>query len=582
MKTNLFTSFGLAFTVALMTMTSCSQNENEPTAPMEEKQALNISVVSTNFNNVAPEARAVTDANHAVTFEQGDKMGLFAVSADKVILNNVPLTYDANNAKWVTEGGRRIYYYEGADYIAYYPYANVTTPTTAADGKTLTATVEAAIKATNTIPNDQSTADAFETADLMMATKTASEVATNQTLNFTLAHQNAMIEFVLPAHKMKYPKAGKTTASTGADDFIEFNVPMSEFTLTSLGTTATTESLKPYAIGDSRTFRMIVPVGTVPQFAGNYSDPNGNMPVSIANTNATTALTAGNYQQYKVTKVMVDSEEVTYPETATAIDIIGSYLCKDGSILPYEWVENGADASNAVGIIFGQVGESDFANTDKATAGYNYYAVAIKAKSNVGFDLESGAISFPEGMYKVTENDINNDTDPEAIKDMKGYASTQALIGSTAGNSIKTQLTGNYWAQLDNTSGWFVPSGGQWAMMIQNLYNIGNPATVLTWVVNGYGISSNAFVEYFLTNYINYYDSTQLTNYNTLKNDNNNNTKWNEVYWSTTLANSTDQNKPLAVYTLGMGESRTEIAPVNFAANNTSWNVRYLRPIIAF
>ncbi len=502
MKTNLFTPFGLAFTVALMTMTSCSQNENEPAVPMEEKQALNISVASTNFNNVDPEARALTDAAHAVTFEEGDKMGLFAVSEDKVILNNVPLTYNAEG-KWATEGGRRIYYYEGADYIAYYPYAKVNTPTAAEEEKTLTETVEAAIKATNTIPNDQSTADAFEAADLMMAKKIATEVAANKTLNFSLAHQNAMIEFVLPAHKMKYPKAGKTTASTEATDFVEFSVPMTGFELTSLGTTATTEALKPYAIGDSRTFRMIVAANTVPQFAGKFYDPNGNMPVNIANTDATTALTAGTYHQYKVTQVKVDNDVVSYSETATAIDIIGSYLCADGSILPYSWVVNGADASNAVGIVFGQVGENDFANTDKANSGYNYYAIATKAYNNSGFDKETDGTFKLDGVFQVTTDDDN--TNFYSKEDMSGYASTQALLSINAGNTIKGILNTKFTAPAGNNSGWFIASAGQWWMLakaangqdVTPTYNGGwqqGNGTVYNWMIDRLGragISTN-------------------------------------------------------------------------------------------
>lgn len=93
----------------------CSQNEilNES---VDTANVLKVTVTENGFESVDSESRAI-DNGAATTFENGDKIGVYIVKeGGEIVKKNVTLTY--NGSAW--DG--TLYYYEGADYIAYYPY----------------------------------------------------------------------------------------------------------------------------------------------------------------------------------------------------------------------------------------------------------------------------------------------------------------------------------------------------------------------------------------------------------------------------------------------------------------------------
>lgn len=198
MKTEIIGWMGI--TLSSMWMAGCSQEQIlDSSFSQEDGTALSVTATSEGFVDTDNLSR-VTDEGTSTTFEDGDKMGLYVVGADKVILKNIPLTY--SEGKWTAD--RNIYYYEGADYVAYFPYnESLETASSAVEGETLTETVEAGIKAAgdevlqSAVNQDQNT---YHKADLMMA-KVASAAISEQSLNFKLEHQYALVEFALPVYK---------------------------------------------------------------------------------------------------------------------------------------------------------------------------------------------------------------------------------------------------------------------------------------------------------------------------------------------------------------------------------------------
>ena len=538
MKTNYLNLLGTAFAVVLAA--GCSQEEltDNPQYAVGEN-VLSVNVVTDGFIDSESGSRAVTEGVK-ITFEKGDRMGIYAVNADKVILSNVPLTY-SEEGTWTTEN-QKIYYYENADYIAYFPYnADVKNVTSATADLTLSQTVQTAIKEAGdarleTI--DQSTD--FNDADLMIGV-VSGVTAGAQTLNFTLEHQYSMIEFVLPTHKFKYAKAGvETTGTDDADDYVEFTVPMTDFSIKVNGKESTG-----FNVTADGTFRYIVKPGEVTLAEGKFLDPEDNKEVHIESPASAAVIEAGHSLRYKIS---VDGKS---DEEAEAIDIIGKYLCADGTIWP--WNTN-VPTDKVVGIIYSQVGENDFAGTDMADKGFNYYALSVTERNNAGFKQVGGSFTFPEKVFKVTEDDSNKSF--ISIEDMSGYQSTQALIAASVGETMKSLLAN--WSAPSNikTSGWFIPSAGQY----WKLTDLVEGEETKTWASNRWNLANDNPVSDKIAELI---PAMMESGFGTSHN-----------YLTVTL--KTDGTN---IYALTLGPDRFAIGYVAIAAASSN---RYIRPIIAF
>lgn len=560
MKTRIIGWMGI--TLLSMWMAGCSQEQIlDSSFSQGDGVALSVTATSAGFADTDNLSR-VTDNGAATTFENGDKMGLYVVGTDKVILKNIPLTY--NGTTWTAD--RNIYYYEDADYVAYFPYnESLETASSAAADKTLTQTVEADIKDAgdevlrDAVNQDQ---DTYHKADLMMA-KVASTAISEQSLNFTLEHQYALVEFALPVYKFKYLKANSDS------EYKEFSVPMTDFTMKVNGTEVT-----PYKTPEG-TFRYLIQPGTETTLSEvKFTDPSDNKPVTV--DAKTVELEAGNYKKYNVS-IEVNGEPQTPSSEAEEIDLIGCFLCDDGTIWPNKWKEN--MPSNVVGIIYSQIGEDDLAGSDIADKDFNYYALAVNEVKGFGFDKTEGAFVFPDGVYKV-ESDDSGIGNIFSIQDMSGYQSTQALIGASIGTSIKGAL--ERWSKPENmeSSGWFIPSAGQY-WKLTNLVSsesLGTPG----WTNNSrYGFSSENAVSTTLKELASYchrdVDGDRTSPVVDTENHN---------YWTLTRRNALNGFNE-TIYCLGYecdgqeGNNRFYISYVNVTDNSGS-SLRYIRPIIAF
>ena len=480
------------------------------------------------------------------------------VGADKVILKNIPLTY--SEGKWTAD--RNIYYYEGADYVAYFPYnESLETASSASEGETLTATVEAGIKAAgdevlkSAVNQDQ---DTYHKADLMMA-KVASAAISGQSLDFALEHQYALVEFALPVYKFKYLKANSDS------EYKEFSVPMTDFTMEVNETEVT-----PYKTPEG-TFRYLIQPGTETTLSEvKFTDPSDRKPVTVEAKTVT--LAAGNYKKYNVS-INVNDTPQTPSSEAEVIDLIGCFLCDDGTIWPNKWKEN--VPSNVVGIIYSQIGEGDLAGSDIANKDFNYYALAVNEVKGFGFDKTTeGTFDFPDGVFKVTSDDsgIGNIF---SIQDMSGYQSTQALIGASIGTSIKGAL--ERWSKPENmeSSGWFIPSAGQY-WKLTNLVENGTSGATWASGTNRYGFTGDNVVSEKLQELTSYCHRNVADDQTYSVDD-----TVNHTYWTLTRRAAEDNSMYCFGYQCNGTSDRFFIGGVSVADNNGSGS-RYIRPIIAF
>lgn len=565
MKTKILGWLGI--TLSSIFMVGCNQEQIlNYSDSQEDCMPLSVSAESAGFVDKDKITR-VTDEGYVTKFENGDKMGLYVISENKVILKNILLEYNSSDGVAGWKSSRNIYYYEEADYVAYFPYnETLETPTLAAEGKTLTQTVTDNIKSAAdkvleaAIIQDKET---YHNADLMMDVVSSTEIVSNQ-LTFGLEHQYALLEFVLPIYKFKYEKATE-------GEYKEFSVAMTDFSMLVNG-----ESVTPYKTTEG-TYRFLTKPGSITLTDVKFTDPSDSKTVYVADDKFQgLSISQGNFKKYNVS-MKVDGEPQTPSSVAEEIDLIGCFLCDDGTIWPNKWKEN--VPSNVVGIIYSQIGESDLKGSDIADKDFNYYALAVNEVKGFGFDKTDGAFVFPDNVFRVASDDsgIGNIF---SIQDMSGYQSTQALIGASIGTSIKGAL--ERWSKPENmeSSGWFIPSAGQY-WKLTNLVENGTSGATWASGTNRYGFTGDNVVSEKLQELTSYCHRNVADDQTYSVDDTE-----NHNYWTLTRRNALN-NGNMTMYCLGYeydgqgGDNRFYISYVNVADNSGS-SLRYIRPIIAF
>ena len=546
MKTNYLTLSVMALAAAF---TACSQdNEIPETNVSDNTQALTIQATESGFEAADAESRA-TDNGKTTEFENGDQMGLFVVRDNgSVVKVNEPITYDGTTKTWSTTAP--VYYYTDADYIVYFPYdadlsVSETTTTDITDG---------IISAFDTYfeehKADQSDLSTYRNADLMLSTITAEDLAKqiteNKTLNFALKHNYSMIELNVPSYKYSYTY-GETTR--------EFSVPMSNFVV-KLGE----EPVTPCHIGNG-VYRMLVKPGDI-NLEGSFEDPKDQRPVNFDNSKATTKiLTAGSYVKYNIS---YDEAPSGYAEER---DIIGDYYCQDGSIYPSNLQ---AVPTNAIGIVFSTVGDTDFAEGN-----YQYYVVSIKERKTLGFLVPNSEEQIEASNVNIAGIPSFDSTSEENFKqcltDMAGWASTNVIKAITTPKTynitddLVDNWTGAFAAPESGTTGWFIPSIGQWMKLQDLLEEETVPSYTYTSTNNGHKLTSTTGGQ----------TNTTLVGLLSKLNVESMSKTFNGCYWSLTQE-AADEDGNSRLFCLDIAGNKFEIV----LQEKTS--KRILRPILAF
>lgn len=166
----------------LTLLAACNQEEE---IKVERVSLLELEINAENFLPASKPDTRISEGGtggYVTTFSSGDKIGVTVVKGGKIVdgMNNIACTYDGT--KWTPASGK-LFFYEDADYIAYYPYQ-----ATMNDKTSINDIVAAFAPQVN--QSDYTTG--YSQSCLMTATGTAN--ATTKKLSFTFAHAMAMLE----------------------------------------------------------------------------------------------------------------------------------------------------------------------------------------------------------------------------------------------------------------------------------------------------------------------------------------------------------------------------------------------------
>lgn len=559
MKTNAFFKSALAV-CALPLFFSCSQEELAESGS-DAKRAMVVKVTENGFSAVSDTDSRVIDKDYATVFEDNDQIGLFIIENETgKLLQNMTLT--KNGANW--EG--TVYYYDNADYIAYYPYD--------AELKEV-ASVEDIEKyfSDNKYTDDQSTEANYRNCDLMTAVVEAESLTETSPLNLNFTHNNALVEFNIPYYSY----------STGADGAgYRYSVPV-DLTL-NLGESTT---FKPYQVAVGK-YRVIVPAGEEVSFKGSFVDAKSNKPVNIAAAIPAADLAKNAGRVYNVT--YTDSPIVGTIETRPLEP--GDYYCADGNIVPNNFT---GVPENCIGVVFATTTNNEKAldGTTTCSNGYVMALVGATAKNSPiinAWDYFWGINNLSiDGLNTVAVNSFNDADLVAAIQnnEYSGLDNTTLLIKNdpytnSADNAYindavltfgdAEQYTSIYAAPL-KTTGWFIPTAYQFTQIIKNLGADEN---------GNFTKSDNSTITQ------GEYDGTQkiltdapFTKINGLIEDLGGAIATNKSFWTSTIVSNTTTTAP--VY-FNISSAKGNFVAKEIADNETSSNnnKRNVRLILAF
>ena len=455
-----FFTHSLGTFLSLLLLAACSPEDDALPGGDGDNTALRIEVSASDFTTAATRA---TDNGAVTTFESGDRIGIIVLDGSgNVLSDNIPYKY--NGSAWSFDSGNgegktALYYDNKATaYVAYFPYSPEADGIAGAD-------IPAALKAKFPPRYDQRTKEAYRASDLLVwSNGTGSAPLKTLEIEFTHAYSSLSLS---PSIKCKIDGAETS--------YIPSSVADVSFTIG-------TEPLLPYRADDG-SFRIIVsPQTTATRWFCSYKAETygGTMP--------STALAANN--RYTL------APELNIGAYTFANAQVGDFYCKndknEGYLIPGD-VPSLTDAQQAacIGIVY---------STDVSRIG----AAATKVLENQGITphglvmaLTNASDGCRWGEYGKDENSGGADGEPfkentgtlqKQYNNIDGYGETHWIIDTykNSGNALKDTYTAFYhasrygtaesstekYAAPSNTTGWFIPSMGQWWDILSNLGSV--------------------------------------------------------------------------------------------------------------
>lgn len=450
MKTNSWKITFMALAMATA-MTGCNQNNELGTpAPSSEEDVLNVVATANDFISSDATSR-VSETDYTTTFEEGDAIGVFVVRDGEALISNMKMTLGADGTTWAGENGAKLYYYKDADYIAYSPYT---------EGLSVTSETEIISHFTTKLQGStgQSTLADYQAADLMTASVAAAEVTRGQNINFKFAHQMSMIEIKVPIRAYKTRGGYEYSAPLGLKvTMAEESATGKEFSLCTFGKETTGDAGSEVTKGIYRC--IVAPSETALNVEGEFQD--GSDPVYFPATNgAALSVTpkAGSYKGFDV--------NYTYESYNAERDLeIGDYYYADGSIYPKKL--GNAPKTGCVGIIF----STETSVTDQANNWSHGYVVSLFDTDDINTKYSWSTVNEDITSLNLYEKTVDSFT--SAFADYDGYSATQAILAApsySAAAYAAVNAAVTYGKEIPSlTSGWYLPSIGQVALIINNL-----------------------------------------------------------------------------------------------------------------
>lgn len=448
----------------LPVLAACSNDEEWASVAQQPHGALELSVGISDFTTYgsAPNTRA-TDNGATTTFENGDRIGIIVLdNSNNIVYDNIPYKYNGNTWSFDSDNGEdktAVYYDNKATaihYIAYFPYSKE------ADG----VTGEDALKAKFPPLSDQRTKVAYRASDLLVWSKTTtgSEVLKKLEIAFTHAYSLLLLS---PSIRCKINGVETSYVTSAAED-VSFTIQ---------------ENPHIAYRADDGSYRIIVsPQTTDARWFYSYDSK------TYSGTMASTELAENN--RYTVVASALDIGNYTFDKVQ-----VGDFYCKndkgEGYLIPREIASlTKEQQATCIGIVY---------CTDVNRIG-SAATEALKGKGVTPHGLVMALTNASDGCrWGIYGNDENSrgsgpfkdDTDnlKKQYGNVDGYGETQWIIntyGKEGNNALQNAYTaffhaGRYgtaasntekYAAPANTTGWFIPSMGQWWDILSGLGGI--------------------------------------------------------------------------------------------------------------
>jgi len=447
MKTNSWKITFMALAMATA-MTGCNQNNELGTpAPSSEEDVLNVVATANDFVSSDATSR-VSETDYTTTFEEGDAIGVFVVRDGEALISNMKMTLGADGTTWAGENGAKLYYYKDADYIAYSPYT---------DGLSATSETEIVDYFTAKLEGTtgQSTLADYQAADLMTASVAAAEVTRGQNINFKFAHQMSMIEIKVPIRAYKTSGGYEYSAPLG----LKVKIGDKEgFSLCTFGKETTGDAGSEVTKGIYRC--IVAPSDAALNVEGEFQD--GSVPVYFPAAGGAALSVTPKAGEYKGIDVKYDYADHSGIEERNLE--VGDYYYADGSIWPGDL---GNVPAGCIGIIF----STETSTADQAKNWSHGYVVSLFDTDDINTKYSWSMVNEDITGLNLYEKTVDSFT--SAFADYDGYSATQAILAApsySAAAYAAVNAAVTYGKEIPSTtSGWYLPSIGQVALIINNL-----------------------------------------------------------------------------------------------------------------
>lgn len=434
----------------LLLLASCTQEEF-PDAPGNKTHQLAISVTDGGYTSTESKTTRTMENGYTTEFTEGDACGFYMTRGNEMIHSNVKLVAKkapgTDDLVWEPEDGTALYGgLSDTQCYLYYPYQE--------NMYGMTQTPEAYVSISERLfflqlrdkwqpEEDQSTYASYTKSDLMFAKGTAVTAPDGTVqLSFVLTHQMTLVIIEMPKTIYKFTDAG-------VPDY----VAQSEATFTG--------AAKPLRMADG-TYRYLTSPTATP-IVGSYDSGNKEFTITPPH------FVHGNYYKYKVDGG-VTIKNVTYAESGIAR--IGDFYCTrdngtTGYLIPREADKATVQAATVVGIVF-QTDKSRIGQAEKdALGGEDKAHGLVMSVKNASTSQKWNPDNKDAGLTKC-------ETKADNYNDNSGYGNCEH-IRALRGNfnnypAFKAADEYNTTCPVPaTTTGWYLPSSGQWWDIFLNL-----------------------------------------------------------------------------------------------------------------
>lgn len=433
---NIYTTLCLS----ALAMVSCSKDE--PKLIDKTKSGVPIAITVSDGGYINDAVTRAVENGFITEFTAGDACGLYVTHNGAVTAENIKLTVTQDDGKleWTLPQGTTLYFNSADRYFLYYPYQETLQGTVDPNGADDAAFFADVISKWTPKADQSNYKDGYTASDLMTAAAPLSPVKNEDgriNLPFSMTHRMAMAVIEVPRTEYRFTNY----ENGGVPDYV---------------TSADFGENKPYKT-TSGSYRYIVPPSAqvVPTIIGSYTDGVHKKKFKITPA----GIIANNYKTYKV-----DGAKVTKIEHQLQV---GDFFLADGRVLPKDTDPSIVRVANVVGIVF-QTDRNRIGAKEKEKLGgeSKAHGLVMSVKRTPANERRS-AICENEGLKKCKTkadnyNDINGYGNCEHIRSKYGNFDNHPAFKAADEHETVCPVPAS-------TTGWYLPSSGQWWDILQNL-----------------------------------------------------------------------------------------------------------------